>query len=70
MITRTDNNILLRITNLAKCLAVEQQEELEKKLQRLVMSMEGERLANSVKPNSITMEKIIAEVRAVRNGKY
>jgi len=69
MITRTDNNILLRITNLAKCLAVEQQEELEKKLQRLVMSMEGERLANSVRPNSITMEEIVAEVRAVRNGK-
>ena len=70
MITENkNNNTILRITNLVKCLAAEQQEELEKKLQRLVMSMEGEKLTNSVRPNSITMEEIVAEVRAVRNAK-
>ena len=63
---KQNDNTIFRITNLIKCLAVEQQEVLEKKLQRLVMSMEGERLGNSVKPNSITMEEIIAEVRAAK----
>jgi hypothetical protein len=67
-ITQNDNTIF-RITNLIKCLAVEQQELLEKNLQKLVMSMEGERLAKSVKPNSITMDEIVAELKAVRNAK-
>jgi hypothetical protein len=63
-ITQNDNTIF-RITNLIKCLAVEQQELLEKNLQRLVMSMEGERLAKSVKPNNITMDEIVAELKFV-----
>ena len=63
---KQNDNTIFSITNLIKCLTVEQQEVLEKKLQRLVISMEGERLSNSAKPNSITMKEIIAEVRAAK----
>ena len=56
-----------RIAWLVSELPDNQQEELERQINKLLMMIEAEKLAKSTKKNKLTMKEIVDEVRKVRH---
>ena len=66
MPTVVNQNIKSEIIQSINFLTVEQQEQLIKEVNRMLRWNTIKDLENSVKPNNITMEEIVAETKAAR----
>ena len=56
-----------RITRLVEVLPVKFQDEIERQLERLVMTVEAQQLSKGVGDNTITIQEIIEEIRNIRS---
>ena len=66
--TTLDSNTgrIKRITRLVEVLPVKFQDEIERQLERLVMTVEAQQLSKGVGDNTITIQEIIEEIRNIR----
>jgi hypothetical protein len=58
-----------RITRLVEVLPVKFQDEIERQLERLVMTVEAQQLSKGVGDNTITIQEIIEEIRNIRSDR-
>jgi hypothetical protein len=69
--TTLDSNTgrIKRITRLVEVLPVKFQDEIERQLERLVMTVEAQQLSKGVGDNTITIQEIIEEIRNIRSDR-
>ena len=69
--TTLDSNTgrVKRITRLVEVLPVKFQDEIERQLERLVMTVEAQQLSKGVGDNTITIQEIIEEIRNIRSDR-
>lgn len=58
-----------RITRLVEVLPVKFQDEIERQLERLVMTVEAQQLSKGVGDNTISIQEIIEEIRNIRSDR-
>lgn len=58
-----------QITELASMLSESAQEDILKELKKAVILEKAKKLTNSVRPNPVTMQEIVEEVREVRKNR-
>ena len=62
----SDAGRLKRITRLVEVLPVRFQDEIERQLERLVMTCESQRLSKGIVDNTVAIQEIIEEIRSIR----
>ena len=62
----SDAGRVKRITRLVEVLPVRFQDEIERQLERLVMTCEAQRLSKGVVDNTVAIRQIIEEIRNIR----
>lgn len=69
--TTLDSNTgrVKRITRLVEVLPVKFQDEIERQLERLVMTVEAQQLSKGVGDNTISIQEIIEEIRNIRSDR-
>ena len=69
--TTLDSNTgrIKRITRLVEVLPVKFQDEIERQLERLVMTVEAQQLSKGVGDNTISIQEIIEEIRNIRSDR-
>ena len=69
--TTLDSNAgrVKRITRLVEVLPVKFQDEIERQLERLVMTVEAQQLSKGVGDNTISIQEIIEEIRNIRSDR-
>lgn len=65
----SDAGRVKRITRLVEVLPVKFQDEIERQLERLVMTVEAQQLSKGVGDNTITIQEIIEEIRNIRSDR-